>query len=463
VEARGSAEYDFTHDRLREVAYAELSVVRRRFLHRRVARAMEEVYAGDLESRSGQLAAHFEAAGMVEEAIQHYREAADFDRQRYADSDAAALLRGALRLNRELPESTQRRHQELELLVTLGPVLVTTLGYAMPEVGQTYERALELSRQLADDRHMPLILSGAWVFHVVRGELEESRRLGQELLDSAKGHDVPALSRAGHFVVGSSMFHLGRLAESLQHMEEALALGASGEHAILALFAGPDMGVFCQSYIAHLEWHLGHGEEAFGSIERAVAAAQEIRHPFSRAIAWDYAAMLHVFRGDSAAALRWADEAVALCATHQFAYYLSVAEILAGWARAMEGNAGEGLAQMRCGLERFRATGAEIRLPFYLGLLAQVQGITGNLGEAMASISTAFAFQSKNGENWLTSGLHRVQGDLLRLAGNEEQARASYRRAAETAREMGLPWLEQRAAERLARHRTAGPRSSERS
>ena len=42
-EAHGVAQYDFTHDRLREVAYAELSPVRRRFLHRRMARALEEV------------------------------------------------------------------------------------------------------------------------------------------------------------------------------------------------------------------------------------------------------------------------------------------------------------------------------------------------------------------------------------------------------------------------------------
>ena len=44
-EEHGVAQYDFTHDRLREVAYAELSPVRRRFLHRRIARALEELHA----------------------------------------------------------------------------------------------------------------------------------------------------------------------------------------------------------------------------------------------------------------------------------------------------------------------------------------------------------------------------------------------------------------------------------
>jgi predicted ATPase len=73
IESRGTSEYDFTHDRLREVACAELSLVRRRYLHRRVARAMAEVYAGDIESWNGQVASQYDQAGMAEEAIEHYQ------------------------------------------------------------------------------------------------------------------------------------------------------------------------------------------------------------------------------------------------------------------------------------------------------------------------------------------------------------------------------------------------------
>ena len=80
IESRGASEYDFTHDRLREVACAELSLVRQRYLHRRVARALAEVYAADIESWNGQIASHFEQAGMAEEAIEHYRRAAAYAR-----------------------------------------------------------------------------------------------------------------------------------------------------------------------------------------------------------------------------------------------------------------------------------------------------------------------------------------------------------------------------------------------
>jgi DNA-binding SARP family transcriptional activator/predicted ATPase len=455
IESHGAAEYDFTHDRLREVAYSELTLVRRRFLHRRAAHALAEIHAGDREAASAQLAGHFEAAGMAEDAIRHYRAAALFDRQRYADADAAGLLRRALALNRDQPESTRRSEQELELLVTLGPVLVTTQGYAMPEVGETYRRALDLSRRLGERIHIFPVLSGAWVFHVVSGELEPACRLSQEFLDRATREEESELRMAGHFMSGCSLFHLGRLEDSRRHTEAALTLHHGAPQTVLAFFAGPDIGVFCRSYLAHLEWHLERPGQAVAAMDRALAAARQVSHPFSRAIALDYAALLHVFRGDSTQALQWAGEAVDLCRTHQFAYYLSMAEILAGWAVAMQGRAEDGLRQMRQGLEHFRATGAELRLPFYLGLQAQVCGLLGKTGEAMASLSSAFAFQSKNGENWLASDLHRVHGDLLRATGNEDQARASYRRAVEAARETGSRSCEQRARERLQGRRTA--------
>jgi DNA-binding SARP family transcriptional activator/predicted ATPase len=455
-EEHGVAQYDFTHDRLREVAYAELSPVRRRFLHRRIARALEELHEADPESISGQLAAHCEAAGMAEPAIRHYLAAAAEARHRYADAEAAGLLRRALALCRNFPETTRRDHQELELLVTLGPVLVTTQGYSTPEVGELYERALLLSRGLGEKEHVFPVLSGAWVFHAVRGQLEVSRELAQQCLDLANHEGVPTLSVMGHFLLGSCNFHLGRLEGSKMHLDHTLAAFSGGSHPALAMFAGPDVGVFCRSYQSHVLWHLGNAEQAARKSEEALAAARQVSHPFSMAIALVYAALLHVFHRESERALARAEEAVAVCRKHGFAYYLSVAEILAGWAMAMSGDAETGVARLRGGLETFRASGAELRLPFYHGLLAEACARAGHLGEALANISTGFAFQGKNGEVWAAADLHRIHGDLLLLNQNPLQAQASYQRSLDTARLAGAHMYELRAVACLYELENAG-------
>ena len=319
----------------------------------------------------------------------------------------------------------------------------------MPEVEATYERGLLLAHRHNDRTHLFPLVGGAWVFHIVHGELEESRRLGQQCIDQECSGGVAALEKAGHFLLGSSLFHLGQLSASLEHVELALPAFNGPSHPDLALFAGPDIGVSCRSYLAHLRWQLGDTSEAIAKCEESIALARERSHPFSLAIALAYAAMLDVFRQDSAQALSRATEASELCRKHGFAYYLAWAEILAGWATAVESDVAAGLTQLRRGIAALQATGAELRLPLYYGLLAEVCGLAGQTGEALANVANGFAFQSKNGEIWFAPELHRIHGDLLLRGGDIAGARTNYRRAIETARQTGARLFELRADDRL--------------
>ena len=436
IESRRVSEYDFTHDRLREVACSELTPVRQRYFHRRVARALAEVYAADIEIWSGQIAAHFEQAGMAEEAIEHYQLAARYARRRYANREAADLLGKALALCRGFPESERRLKQELELLVTLGPALVATEGYSVVPVGETYDRALEISRRF-EDRNIFAILSGAWAFHAVRGELKAARQLSLDFQAAAERDGSVELLQAGNFLAGSCLFHLGRLEEALKHMAAAIGTHNRSAGSVLALFAGPDLGVFCHSYLAHISWHREEADHGDGYAAEAIATANRIRDPFSQAIALAYAALLHAFRAESAAALERGREAVEVCTRHGLAYYLAMGDIVTGWATAAEGGVTDGLARLQQGLDGLRALGAEIRLPYYLSLLAETLVRAGRMSEALATISTGFAFASKNGEHWPLAELYRAQGELLLCEGKPEPARASFLQGIEAARRSG--------------------------
>ena len=460
IESRGVSEYDFTHDRLREVACSELTPVRWRYFHRRVARALAEVYGTDLEVWSGQIASHFEQAGMAEEAIEHYRRAAGYARQRYANAEAADLLKHALALCRGFPQSDHRLKQELDLLATLGPALVTIAGYSVAEVGETYTRALEISRRL-ENRNIFPILSGAWVFHAVGGHLRTAVQFSHEFLTAAERDGTPGVLLAGNFLMGSSLFHLGRLEESLRHMMAASGNRGGSASSVLALFAGPDLGVFCNSYLAHLKWLREESAQADDHAAEAIAAADRLRDPFSQAIAHDYAALLHAFRAESAAALERGRDAVNMCTRHGFTYYLAMSNVVTGWAAAAEGDLAAGLTQLQQGLEELRALGAEIRLPYYLSLLAETLMRAGRTGEALATISTGFAFVSKNGEEWPAAELHRIQGELLLCEGKTEAARAAFRQGIEAARISGSLAFERKLTRLMGG--TAASASTERS
>jgi len=257
-----------------------------------------------------------------------------------------------------------------------------------------------------------------------------------DFLKAAEREGAAGLLRAGNFLMGSSLFHLGRLEESLRHMRAAMGRHDRSEESVLALFAGPDLGVFCDSYLAHLNC-LREEEDADPFAAGAIAAANRIRDPFSQAIALAYAALLHAFRAESAAALERGSEAVQVCTRHGVSYYQAVGNIVAGWATAAEGEVANGLSQLQQGLDAFRTLGAELRLPYYLSLLADTFGRAGRMSEALATISTGFAFASKNGEEWAAAELHRTQGELLLREGKADAARASFHSGIEAARRSG--------------------------
>ncbi|HEY4355485.1 MAG TPA: AAA family ATPase [Acidobacteriaceae bacterium] len=443
VESRGDAEYDFTHDRLREVARGELSPVRVRYLHRRVARALEEVHRTDSEDWNGQIASHYEQAVMGEQAIKHLHLAAVSARQRFAFAEAAHRIERALRLRRQFQGSDAGLRQELDLLLLLGSVLIAIQGYSAPEVGANYGRALEISLRLGGSDRLA-ILSGLWVFHVVRGEVEIAHQAATSFMEASAGEAEGRFEMESHFLCGSSLYHLGRIEESLQHLTASMhAFTGVGDS--ISLFAGPHVDVFCRSYLAHATWHRasGNSDVPLCHIEEALRISRARRNPFSEAIALDYAAMLHIFRGDSRNALLAGQEAVHLCTAQGFAYYLAIANVLTGWARAAEGEAAQGLAQFRGGLDAMRTLGAEVRLPYYYALLAETYGKAGQVREALASVSTGFAFMNKNGEVWAAPELYRVQGDLL-AHDKPEQALASYTQAIEAARQYGSRGFETR-------------------
>lgn len=59
IREHGATTYDFSHDRIRDVAYSEISPIRRRQLHRQIAVALEQQFLGNLDTVSSALAFHY--------------------------------------------------------------------------------------------------------------------------------------------------------------------------------------------------------------------------------------------------------------------------------------------------------------------------------------------------------------------------------------------------------------------
>jgi predicted ATPase len=124
--------------------------------------------------------------------------------------------------------------------------------------------------------------------------------------------------------------------------------------------------------------------------------------------------------------------------------------ILRGWALVEQGQEDEGLAQLRQGLITYRATGAELERPHWLGLMAEACAKTGRMEEALRAVSEALTAIEHNGIRYYEPELNRLEGEL-RLHLDAQQAEVCFRRAIEIARAQHAKSLELRAATSLAR------------
>src|SRR4030095_8027189 len=95
------------------------------------------------------------------------------------------LTRGRERV-KTLPDSPERARRELALLIALGVPLRAIKGFAAPEVGKTYARALELCQREGETSGLVPVLRGLWEFHELRAEYGTARELGEQLLGLAR-------------------------------------------------------------------------------------------------------------------------------------------------------------------------------------------------------------------------------------------------------------------------------------
>src|SRR5262249_17348925 len=134
---------------------------------------------------------------------------------------------------------------------------------------------------------------------------------------------------------------------------------------------GPELGVSCLSYLAHVLWILGYPDQALERSTSALSRAQELAHPFSVALALDYAALFHQFCGDRSKAAELAGQTSALCEEYGFQYYSAWTPIIRGWTQVQTGLAEDGAKEIRLGLNALQAMEAGVRKPYFFTLLAQ--------------------------------------------------------------------------------------------
>jgi DNA-binding SARP family transcriptional activator/predicted ATPase len=452
VREQGPNTYDFTHDKLREVAYGVIGAPQRRLLHRRVAEALEAAHAPHLDPVSATIAAHYEQAGLVECAIPSYLRACAVAQAVYANEEALALIERGLSLLGSLPQSPRRHAWELEFHLVLAPIYRVTKGFAAPELEQVLGRALALCDEVGNDTQRAQVLYGVQSLCVVQGRLEEVEHITDEtarLFRKTAGGEPP---RSVLAMLAGARLQLGRFQDAVDLAEELIQAPDPHQLQRLQESQGLNYAVIARAFQSHALWCLGLPHSALQRALEAVEVARELDQPFNHTLAATYLALLQQLRGDAAAFRQQAEAALELATTFKAPYYRAWASVLVAHADACDQPGEEQLNGLRETIEAFKRTGGRVRLPYFLALLAQSCLGAGHHDEGLRVVEEALGEARERGERFWNADLHRVRGELLLAAGGDaDLAEAAFREALEIAREQKAKALELRAATALAR------------
>jgi DNA-binding SARP family transcriptional activator/tetratricopeptide (TPR) repeat protein len=462
VREHGENSYDFTHDKLREVAYAEISAPQRRMLHRRVAQTLGAIHAEDLDAVSGQIAAHYERAGMIEQALPFYQRAAAVAKRVYANLDAISLLSRSLAMLERLPASSKRDKQELSLQLALAPLYRVIKGWTAPELERALDRALALCDTVGEDIQRARTLYGLQSVYVVQAKLEKVQLVSDELhtlYQRSLGSAPPPVS---DMMLAGARLHLGRITEANKQFGEMIAAYNPDQLLDYQESQGWDFAAQARAWQAHALWCLGYPQQAQERGREAVRFAQDLVPPFNQALVSAYMALLQQLCADEAIAREHAEQALALTIKYQASYYRTWAGILVSYALALEQPDEERIAHLRGSITAFKAPGARLRLPYYLSLLADVYRKSGLVEEGLACIDEALTEARAHNERWWDAELHRLRGDLLLMHNADvSDVEAALLQALSIARSQQARSLELRATMSLAQLWIAQDRSDD--
>ncbi|MDQ2885981.1 MAG: AAA family ATPase [Chloroflexota bacterium] len=462
VREHGANGYDFTHDKLREVAYAEISAPQRHMLHRRVAQALEARHVEDLDAVSGQLASHYERAGMIEQALPFYQRAAAVAQCVYANEDAISLLTRSLELLKLLPASSKRDKQELSLQLALAPLYRVTKGWTAPELERVLDRALALCDTVGDDVQRAQTLYGLQSVCIVQAKLEKVQLGFDEmhtLYQRSLGSEPPPF--AGMMLAGARL-HLGRITEANAQFAEAIAAHDPDQLLHIQGSQGVNYAAHARAWQAHALWCLGYPQQALKRGFEAVKLVQDLDQPFNQTLVSTYLALLQQLSADEGVAREHAEQAYAFASKYQAPYYRVWAGILVSYALALEQPVKERIEHLRGSITEFKAAGARLRLPYYLSLLAHICGKAGRVEEGLASIDEALSEARTHNERWWDAELHRLRGELLLMHSvDTADGEAAFQRAIAISQSQQARSLELRATMSLARLYIAQHRSND--
>jgi tetratricopeptide (TPR) repeat protein len=289
--------YDFTHEKLRALVYAETSLARRRLLHGRAAAALAERARRRREgdAPAGQIAHHCRLAGLEAEAAAYFVRAGDHARALYANTEALAHYRAALALGHPDTEALYEAIGDLQTLAgeyaaaldSLETAAALTPTGSLALAGVEHKLAMLHGRRAdwtAAESHFAAAVDGLsasgdrgalaqvyadWSLAAhQQGQVGRAADLAQVALEAAVSAGDPVGLAQAHNILGILARNRGDLDEAVRQLSLSLANAGT--------LANPGMRIAALNNLALVRGAGGEHEQAIAMAMEGLALCQRV-------------------------------------------------------------------------------------------------------------------------------------------------------------------------------------------
>lgn len=442
--------YQFRHILIQNYLYEQLDPIEKGALHEAVANAYEQLHPNK-DNIANTLVRHYQLAHIPDKAITYLQKAAVQAIHRFAVQEAITLINQAQELVKILPDEKTRNKLELNLLLLLGPVLLSNEGFSGRNVMVTYSQAHKLSQITLDKPNQFDALSGLWIYYFVKGDQVRAVQLSKKFWDLSQKNGSVTEQLAAHFAMVGTHFFNGHFDQCLHFANEAENLYKIEFHRELFQRFGHDPGLACAYYHAFSLAFLGYPDQSLVQAKKTVKINRKIGNPYNLSYALSHLALIHHIRNEPKKALEIATEAISLSSKNGFVQWLAQSSITKGWCLVQLDQAKEGLDLIERGLVTWRdKLGADLAVTHYLWVQALAYNALGELDRSVKILNDAISVADRHGRFWLADVYRTKAVTLHQLDYSDAIVEQHFSQALQVARVQNAKLFELRAANSLA-------------
>jgi class 3 adenylate cyclase/tetratricopeptide (TPR) repeat protein len=486
-------EYIFRHALVQEVAYNSLLINRRKEIHEKIGRAIEDLYPQRLDEFCEILAYHYFKSGNLDKAYGYLKESAKRAVRKDALFEGIRFYKEAMQIVSQLPQTDENKREQIELVLAMH-VPVRSTGWAVEDYPSMLQKAESTAAELGDSKKRLHIRSLLGVYYISKGG---DPQLGWKYIESCVEHpeivqDAELMVPIGYdlcasCVVSGDWQRIKSIAPSIVSLIENSQTPAE--------FFGKPLNPY--SYILAM-WGLatatlGDFDQGERLLQKALPFAEEIDHRGT--VGWVeflYGSVL-IFKGDGKKSVEHLQRSVRCLEESQTLLYLGLAWARLGYAHCLTGESKVAVELIEKGLRMLTDFGIPLLRSSNHWFCSRAYFELGDMERAKLHTELALQFSLENNEKhfqaisriwhgrvlarthpaeinaaeqhilrginlleelemaaWYSLG-HLWLGEVYAESGRREEAQENLEKAEAMFREMGMDYWLAKAQEILAR------------